>query len=386
MADMKDFTASSEAGIEPEATDKTVSLSRRTFLLGSAGAVAGATLGAMSLPGTASATLRTAPKTKLTNVSLLLDFLPNVDDVFVAVAEKYGYFADEGLKVTITNPSDAQINSIAELTGLGRFDFGMQAVPEGIFARNAGSPVLAVAGWGRRSEGIISLPPNRVTGPKSLIGKTVATYNAVDFEAFMISFMRSAGLKTSQVNLVNTDFTAPIIASGKAFAGLGLRWGEYLDTESEAKKTPYFLSFFEPYPDKYGIPQMNYMLLYSSESYAKKNPGIVKGFVRAMARGYKKSIVMPTAELSPIMNTWASTGPNATGTLAVNMQKFQAGRFYYFYGANQDPNTASYFEQPLASLPTVAKWLEKTGVSKPIKLGSFATNEFITPGALKPSV
>jgi hypothetical protein len=105
-----------------------------------------------------------------------------------------------------------------------------------------------------------------------------------------------------------------------------------------------------------------------------------------MARGYKKAIVMTPAELSPIMNTWCSTGPNATGALSTNMEKFAACAPYNFYGTNQDPNTADYFKMPLDSLPAIAKWLQKDKVAKTINLGDFATNEFITAGALNPSV
>ena len=362
-------------------------VSRRTFLLGTAGVAMSAVLAGCSSSSSGSHGGNGTQTTvkELTGVSLLLDFLPNVDDVFLPVAQKYGYFADAGLKVSFTNPSVAEINSIPELVGLGKYDFGIQSVPVGMFARSAGSPVISVAGFGKRSEGIISLPPNKVTGPSSLVGKTVATYNAADYKAFMVSFMKSAGLSASQVNLVNTDFTAPIIASGKAQFGLGLRWGEFLDTEAEAKKTCNFLSFYEP--DHYGIPQMNYLQIFTSESFASKNPDTVKAMLEAMARGYKKAILLSSGELSPIMNTWASVGPNATGSLTTNMQKFQAGRAFYFYGSNQDPNTAVYFQQPLDSLPAVATWLEQTGVSKSIgNLSDFATNKFITPATLSPSV
>jgi putative hydroxymethylpyrimidine transport system substrate-binding protein len=368
----------------PLPADDKRNFTRRTFLLGSGGVAMGTALAACSSSPSSSGG---GSGKGLKSVSLLLDFLPNLDDVFVNVAQRMGYFADEGLDVTTTNPSNAQINSIAELTGLGRFDFGMQAVPEGIFARNAGSPVLGVSGWGHRSEGIISLDKNPVTGPESLVGKTVVTYNAVDYEAFMISFMASAGLSTSQVNLVNTDFTAPLIASGKAYAGLGIYQGERIDTMAEAKvNSVNFLSFFNPYPDKYGIPEMNYLMLYTSESYANSNPDIVKGFVRAMARGYKKAITMPTSELSPIMNTWCSTGPNATGALSTNMEKFAASGPFNFYGTDQNPDTAQYFQMPLDTIPQVVSWMEKDKVAKSINLSDFATNEFITPGALNPSV
>jgi ABC-type nitrate/sulfonate/bicarbonate transport system substrate-binding protein len=362
---------------------------RRAFLVGSAGIAGFVALAGCGSSGSSSASQSSGGSgtVKSASVSLLLDFLPNVDDVFIAVAEKYGYFADEKLTVATTNPSVAQINSIPELTGLGRFDFGIQSVPVGMFAYKAGAPVLAVAGWGQRAEGIISLPKNKVTGPKSLVGKTVATYNAADYKAFLISFMRSAGLSVSKVNAVNTNFTPPVIASGRAYAGLGIKWGELIDTESYAKGPVDFLPFYNGSSSPYGIPQMNYLLLFTAKSYAARNGDIVKRMVRALARGYKKAYLLSNSELSPIMNTWCSTGPNKTGDLPTNMKKFNAGRSVAFYGSNQDPHTATYFQQPLRSLPVVANWLESTGVVKSLgNLSSFATNAYLTPGALHPSV
>lgn len=362
---------------------------RRAFLLGSAGMAGLAALAGCGSSGSSSSATSgsTGSAVKPASVSLILDFLPNVDDVFIAVAEKYGYFADEKLTVKTTNPSVAQINSIPELTGLGRFTFGIQSVPVGLFASKAGSPLLAVAGWGQRAEGIISLPRNPVTGPKSVVGKTVATYNAADYQAFMISFMKSEGLSMGQVNMVNTDFTPPVIASGRAYAGLGIKWGELLDTESYAKGPADFLPFYNGAVGNYGIPQMNYLQLFTAKSYAANNGSVVERMVRALARGYKKAYLLSESELSPIMKTWCSTGPNATGDLPTNMKKFNAGRSVAFYGSNQDPSTAKYFQQPLSSLPTVAKWLESTGVVKSFgSLSAYATNAYVTPGALNPSV
>ena len=364
-------------------------IDRRAFLVGSAGAAGLVALAGCGSSGSSSAATSSGTASTITpaSVSLILDFLPNIDDVFIAVAQKYGYFADEKLTVKTTNPSVAQINSIPELTGLGRFNFGIQSVPVGMFAHKAGSPVLAVAGWGQRSEGIVFLPKNSVTGPKSVVGKTVATYNAADYQAFMVSFMRSAGLSVSQVNMVNTDFTPPVIASGRAYAGLGIKWGELIDTEAYAKGPVDFLPFYNGSTGNYGIPQMNYLQLFTAKQYAASNGDIVKRMIRALARGYKKAYLLSASELSPIMNTWCSTGPNATGSLATNMKKFDAGRAFAFYGANQDPNTATYFQQPLSSLPAVASWLESTGVVKSFgSLSSYATNAYLTPGALNPSV
>lgn len=87
------------------------------------------------------------------------------------------------------------------------------------------------------------------------------------------------------------------------------------------------------------------------------------------------------------MARWASSGPNATGSLSTNMAKFNAGRPFAFFGADQNPETAIYFHQPLSTIPAVAEWLRSTGqTGRMTEVNSFATNEFVTPEVMHPSV
>ena len=248
--------------------------------------------------------------------------------------------------------------------------------------------MLVVGGVGHRAECLFWLPPTNITSPHDLVGKTVANYNAADFKAFLVSYMKSAGLSDKQVNEVFVPFTPTPLVAGRATAAIGIGWGEVIDAGMLSHKQVHTVPFFSPGGQElYGIPQSNYLVLMTSEGYANSHPDIVQGFVRAMARGYKKSFVMSTAELTPYMNAWASTGANATGTLVSNMTKFQAQRPYAFFGSNQDPNTAAYMSMPLDSFPNVANWLVSTGQASQLNNAtSVATNQFVTPTALHPTV
>ena len=376
-------------------------LSRRSFLratLGSAAAGAlvlsgcgssskssssgSSTTGAVGSSGSATTVAKS-----LTSVSILLDFLPNPGDIFLPVARQFGYFSDEGLKPNFVNPP-TDVNAIPIAVGEGRFDVGISESGATIFARSKNIPVLAIGGLGRRNECMYWISPNTVNSPHDLVGKTVANYNAADYRAFLVSYMRSAGLSDKQVNEVFVPFTPTTVVAGRAFAGIGLADGELVLTKELTKHPVNSLSFFPANGEEaFGIPSANSLVLLTSEGFANSHPDIVQAYVRAVARGYKKALVMSDAELSPIMNSWCSSGANATGTLAQNMAVWDANRTYGFYGSNQDPNTATYMVQPLTAYPKIANWLVSTGEATGLgNAGSVGTNQFVTPGAMNPSI
>lgn len=356
------------------------SMSRRTLL--KSGAVSVASGAAFALAGSGMAGRAGAASKSLRTISMMLDFYPNADDVFVDLSDKYGYFAEVGLKVNFVNPPST-LNEIPTLVGLGHFDVGISVVPDTLLARLNGASVLSVAGWAKRSDGLIFYPKNKIRSPKDLVGKTVAVYDSVDYKGFLMSYMKSAGLSSSQVDTQNVDYTPPLIAAGKVYAGEGLKWGEGVATEELTHKQPGFISFFDP---RYGVPQMNGNVLVVSEAFANANGALLKSLVTAMMRGMKKSLTDAKATKAA-MGPWASTGPNAQGTLASNMAQFDGLRSYSFFGSNQNPNTATYAQQSISSWDAVNSWLKGLGlVKKSVKASDYVTNEFVTAAARNPKI
>jgi ABC-type nitrate/sulfonate/bicarbonate transport system substrate-binding protein len=312
----------------------------------------------------------------------MLDYLPNPDDVFIQVGKNYGYYADVGVEINPTVPP-SNLELIPELVGRGQFDMGISYAVDVTAARSKGIPVISVAGAGIRADGLISLAPNVIHSGHDLVGKTVATYASPDYVGFMTSVMQSAGLKLSDVNLVDVAFTPPVIASGKAFAGVGLRWGEFIGTENAAKRKANFLSFFEP---QFGIPpDQPYMSFITSENFAHAHPDTVKAVLLASMRSIKKSLVDPAAP-RPALLSWCSTGPKAVGTIQTNVQEFEAMRPFSFASSTADPTTATYGQQDLAAWTRASTWLKSVGgVDKVPDASTYVVNDFLLPGAVHPS-
>jgi ABC-type nitrate/sulfonate/bicarbonate transport system substrate-binding protein len=146
----------------------------------------------------------------------MLDFAPNADDAFIAVGKKFGYFANEGIELVLTNPP-SQLNEIPTLVALGHYDVGISVVPSTLLAKLNGAPLLSVAGWAKRSDGLIFYPPGKIKSPHDLVGKQVATYNSLDYIGFLTSYLASAGLKLSDIHLEYVNYTPPLIATGKVY-------------------------------------------------------------------------------------------------------------------------------------------------------------------------
>jgi ABC-type nitrate/sulfonate/bicarbonate transport system substrate-binding protein len=316
-------------------------------------------------------------------VSFMLDYLPNPDDVFVQVGKTFGYYADEGVQLNTTVPP-TDLELIPELVGRGQFDMGVSYAVNVTAARAKGIPVISVAGQGVRADGLITLAPAVIQSPHDLVGKTIATYASADYVGFITSVMRSGGLKLSDVKLVDVAFTPPVIISHRAYAGVGLKWGEFVVTEGTAHQKANFLSFFEP---QFGIPpNQPYMSFITSEKFAHDHPDTVKAVVRASMRGIKKSLVDPSA-VHAAQVPWDSTGAKAVGTIQINTQSFEAMRPYWFTSPTADPKTATYAVQDLAAWSKASNWLHSTGgIGRVPNPSSYVTNEFLTAGATNPAV
>ena len=78
----------------------------------------------------------------LQKVDLVLDWFPNADHAGIYGAMGEGYFADEGLDVTPTVPSDPAAS--LKQVGAGRAPFALSYEPEVLLARSQGVPVVAV--------------------------------------------------------------------------------------------------------------------------------------------------------------------------------------------------------------------------------------------------
>jgi ABC-type nitrate/sulfonate/bicarbonate transport system substrate-binding protein len=361
-------------------------LSRRAFLAMGGGAAAAALLAACGSSGGSSgggggsaAANATNASSKTDTVSLVLDYLPNVDNIWVYLGINKGYYAAHGIDLNLTVPTN--FAATAELVGLGKFDIGLGEMIGLLDPLVKGVPVVSIARlMAKDTVGVISLPKENIHGPKDLVGKTFALPNDPASVADFKQFMASAGLSIDQVKLEYVNFSPPYIISGKANAGLGVDWGEGVVVQSETHQKPVIQYFTD-----FGVPDNQGNLAFVSAKYAKENGDILRRFLAASAMSIKALLTNQAAARQAL--EVASTGPNKLGTIDQNMASLEASRHAWFFDGSTNPGGETYLTQRLSDWETSYKWAQKIGYSKTYyDPGKVVTNEYITAAASNPQV
>ncbi|MFA5122921.1 ABC transporter substrate-binding protein [Zavarzinia sp.] len=165
--------------------------------------------------------LAAAPALAADKLTVLLDWAVNPDHAALVAAESQGYFKAQGLDVELIAPSDP--NDPPKLVAAGKADVAITYQPQLLLLVDQGLPL-------RRIATLVDTPLNSVAvladGPvktlADLKGRRIG-YSVAGFEdALLGAMLAEAGLKTSDVELVNVNFSlAPALASGQVDAVIG---------------------------------------------------------------------------------------------------------------------------------------------------------------------
>ena len=142
----------------------------------------------------------------LRELDVVLDWYPNALHAFLYVAMERGYYAEEGLKVNIRFPSNA--NDAISLVAAGKADVGLYYQQDVIQARaNQAVPVKSIGAVVQGPLNIVlSLAEKGIRSPGDLAGKTVGYAGTELSEAIVRSVMAGAGADYGDVTMVDVGF------------------------------------------------------------------------------------------------------------------------------------------------------------------------------------
>ena len=142
----------------------------------------------------------------LKELDVVLDWYPNALHAFMYVAMEKGYYADEGLKINIRFPSNA--NDAISLVAAGQADIGLYYQQDVIQARaEQNVPVKSIGAVVQAPLNIVlSLKDKNITGAKDLVGKTIGYAGTELSEALIRSIMDYVGADYSDVTLIDVGF------------------------------------------------------------------------------------------------------------------------------------------------------------------------------------
>ena len=239
-------------------------------------------LAAAALSGTVFAGSACAEEKELREISVVLDWYPNALHTFIYTAIERGYYEEEGLKVNVQFPSNA--NDALSLVSAGRAEIGLyyehdiiQAVAnQGVRVKSIGAVVQSPLNV------ILSLEEAGIKGPADMAGKTVGYAGTALSEALVYTMMDYVGADTSEVNMIDVGFELmSSMTTGNVDATIGcLVNHEVPQLEEEGFAVDYFLV------NEYGIPNYYEGVFLAGNKMIEEESDVLAGFLRASARGF----------------------------------------------------------------------------------------------------
>lgn len=265
-------------------------LSRRTF-----------SLAATMLAGGLIAAAAVIPASAQTNISFTLDWRFEGPAAGFFLAEDNGHFAAEGLNVTIDTGAGS-VEAIPRVsTGTYQMGFGDINSLIKFLDQDPTQDVRAVmmiydiptfSIVGRRSLGITE-------DPKSLEGKKLGAPPPDGAFAQWPAFVDVNKLDTSTITLEGIGFPVrePMLAQGEVDAVFGFAFSVILNLKAQGV------------PDEDIVPILmaeNGLDLYGNAilvntKFAESNPEAVKGFLRALAKGFADAVADPDAGAAAVL-------------------------------------------------------------------------------------
>ena len=233
----------------------------------------------------------------LKELDVVLDWYPNALHSFLYVAIEKGYYADEGLKVNIRFPSNA--NDAISLVAAGQADIGLYYQQDVIQARaEQNVPVKSIGAVVQGPLNIVlSLKDKNITSAKDLVGKTIGYAGTELSEALIRSIMQYVGADYSDVTMVDVGFDLmSSMTTGNVDATIGcLVNHEVPQMEEEGFEVNWFAL------DSYGVPTYYEGVFLANDDAIANDSEILSAFLRASAKGFADMKADPEGALKTLL-------------------------------------------------------------------------------------
>lgn len=244
---------------------------------------------ALALAGCGSATARHAPRTKpkRTQVTLVLDFVPNAIHAGIYRAIAAGYYRREHIDLHVVQPTST--SATLKLIAAGKAQFGLADpidVAEQIAQGRNAEAIMAITQLPLGAP--IALASEHLTSPRQLQGKTVGITGVPSDTAVLDTVVRGAGGDPKKVHVVNVGFNgAKALVAGRIAAFLGF----WADDGVQLALSGHPVTSFKL--NRYGGPAYPGLVAFTDRSLARRNPRLVREFVAATVHGYTDTLKDP---------------------------------------------------------------------------------------------
>jgi NitT/TauT family transport system substrate-binding protein len=222
-----------------------------------------------------------------------LDWLPGGDKAAVYLGVQKGYFADEGIEVTI-QPGRGSSDAITKI-GTGSADLGTGGIGALMMAAaESGVPVKAIMSiYSKQPDAIFTVKGSGIVTLKDVAGHRIATAPFSSSNTVWPVILTANGLDISKVQMLNADVPAlaPMLATGKVDATIN--WitvaPAFEAVLKQAGKELVILPWSEYGLDGYGLT------LFASDKLIRERPQVIPRFLRAYIKATMAAIADPAA-------------------------------------------------------------------------------------------
>ena len=233
----------------------------------------------------------------LKELDVVLDWYPNALHAFLYVAIEKGYYEEEGLKVNIRFPSNA--NDAISLVAAGQADIGLYYQQDVIQARaQQDVPVKSIGAVVQGPLNIVlSLKEKGITSAGDMVGKTIGYAGTELSEALIRSIMQYVGADYSDVTMIDVGFDLmSSMTTGNVDATIGcLVNHEVPQMEEEG----FSVNWFDL--DDYGVPTYYEGIFLASDETIANDSDTLQAFLRASAKGFADMKADPEAALATLL-------------------------------------------------------------------------------------
>lgn len=223
---------------------------------------------------------------EMTDVSVRLKWVHQVQFAGLYLADQNGLYANENLKVTIEQVDFA--NTSIDQVVSGANTFGVASADEVMVARSQGKPVKAVAVIYRTSPLIfMSVDGLKISQPEDLIGKKLSI-SAGQGTWTLKAMLSRAGISESEISIEQaTSFdTLECLQTADVCDAYYIDGLLRADIEG---RNPSVL-----WPGDFGVP-FYADVLFTTDTLISQNPDLVERFVRATLLGWQQAVQNPQA-------------------------------------------------------------------------------------------
>lgn len=215
-------------------------------------------------------------------LDVVLDWYPNALHAFLYVAMENGYYEEEGLKVNLRFPSNA--NDAISLVAAGQADIGLYYQQDVILARaNQNVPIRSIGAVVQQPLNVVlSLAEQNISSPEDLAGKTVGYAGTELSEALVRSMMQHVGADFDRVTMIDVGFD---LMSAMTTGNVDATIGCFLNHEvPQLREEGFAVDWFDL--DDYGVPTYYEGVFLASDKTVEGEPETLRAFLRASARGF----------------------------------------------------------------------------------------------------